>query len=410
MVEPSNPFVSYRDRLDSYAQALTRGWSDHQFVDLVGRLDRQVAEVAGHGFRVTPTTAQPALARALGLGGPLLVKDETGNVGGSHKSRHLFGVALHHAVAATAGEGELAIASCGNAALSAAVVARAIDRPLRVFIPTWADSAVVDELRGLGAIISVEERRPGEVGDPTYLRFLEAVAAGATPFSVQGTVTPATIDGGRTIGWELADQLAASGVRGPVRVFIQVGGGALAAACWRGLTEGLGSDRRIVPILHAVQTEACAPLPRAWDLLTRTEVAGHDWPERAAALAADVAARRRLTDRMRSDPDAYMFEWEPVGSSAASGILDDRTYDWMPIIEGMLASGGYPVVASEDQVNQAHLAAHATTAIDVEPTGTAGLAGMLAAGPPTASALVALFTGVTRHPGGGGEPTDPRSS
>ena len=70
MVEPSNPFVSYRDRLDSYAQALTRGWSDHQFVDLVGRLDRQVAEVAGHGFRVTPTTAQPALARALGLGLP----------------------------------------------------------------------------------------------------------------------------------------------------------------------------------------------------------------------------------------------------------------------------------------------------------------------------------------------------
>ena len=41
----------------------------------------------------------------------------------------------------------LAIASCGNAALAAAVVARAADRRLRVFIPPDADPAVVARLR-----------------------------------------------------------------------------------------------------------------------------------------------------------------------------------------------------------------------------------------------------------------------
>ncbi|NIR37703.1 MAG: hypothetical protein GWN79_06755, partial [Actinobacteria bacterium] len=77
----------------------------------------------------------------------------------------------------------LAIASCGNAALAAAVVARAEQRDLRVFIPTWADEAVVEDLERLDARIEVCERREGESGDPTYLRFLEAVDDGATPFS-----------------------------------------------------------------------------------------------------------------------------------------------------------------------------------------------------------------------------------
>ena len=124
MPKPVNPFVLYRKRLDSYRTAIATGWSDEQFIDLVDRLDQEVAEIEGHGFVLTPFTEETSLAEAIGLQGRLFVKDDTNNVSGSHKARHLFGVMLHLALAHE-GPGELAIASCGNAALAAAVVARA---------------------------------------------------------------------------------------------------------------------------------------------------------------------------------------------------------------------------------------------------------------------------------------------
>jgi threonine synthase len=61
----------------------------------------------------------------------------------------------------------------------------------------------------------------------------------------------------------------------------------------------------------------------------------------------------------------------------ATGILDDETYDWRAVVEGMLATGGSPLVVSEDSLTQAHRLAVARTAIPVDPTGSSGLAGLL---------------------------------
>jgi len=128
--DSANPFIRYRWLLESYRNAIGRGWSDADFVSLVTRLDKAVSEVAGKGFEMTPLSREPALAAATSLPTDLLwVKDETQNVGGSHKARHLFGVLLHMAVEDQT-EGDLAIASCGNAAVAAAVVAQAAGRPL----------------------------------------------------------------------------------------------------------------------------------------------------------------------------------------------------------------------------------------------------------------------------------------
>ena len=54
----------------------------------------------GHGFRATPFFRSPDLSDALGFDGDggVWVKDETGNVSGSHKGRHLMGVLIHLAV------------------------------------------------------------------------------------------------------------------------------------------------------------------------------------------------------------------------------------------------------------------------------------------------------------------------
>ncbi len=62
--------------------------------------------------------------------------------------------------------------------------------------------------------------------------------------------------------------------------------------------------------------------------------------------------------------------------SAAEGILDDETYDWIADVEAMQNSGGEPIVATEYEILEAHeLATQA--GFDVSVTGSAGLAGLL---------------------------------
>ncbi len=389
-----HPFIVYRARLDVYERAMAAGWSDERFVELVERLDAHVADVDGHGFAVTPLTDERALSEALGLDRRLLVKDETGNVSGSHKARHLFGTMLTLAVDG-ARDDDLAIASCGNAALAAAVVARAENRRLRVFIPTWADPVVVGSLERLGADITTCERRTGEVGDPAFLRFTEAVEAGAQPFSVQGPSTPSALDGGRTIGWELADQLADLGVAGPTRVFVQVGGGALAACTFSGILQGAAPS--LDPRFHAVQGEACAPLHRAWRSLG-DELVGAGVPDRQ--LAAQMSPADAVAAG-RADPDRHMWAWEEVGTSVATGILDDVTYDWLSVVGPMAATRGWPVVVPERDLVEAHRLANTHTDIRVDDTGSAGLAGLgdseVLADLMADETIVVLFTGRERH-------------
>ncbi len=332
---------------------------------------------------MTPCAEQPALAAAVGHDGPLWVKDETGNVSGSHKARHLFGLAVQLAVLDRAGRGEnddtpLAIASCGNAALGAAVVAAAARRRLRVFVPPVAAPSVIDRLTELGADLVICERRDGEVGDPCYLRFREAVADGAVPFGCQGTDNGLTIDGGRTLGFELGEQIGAAGLD---RLYVQVGGGALATSVTDGVAVAASSgplDRE--PALHPVQTEGCHPLALAHGRVV--ERFGGD---------VDAASRHR---------SQVMVPWPSEPTSIAGGILDDETYDWQAVVRRTLSTEGEPVVVSEADVERANQLATDHTDIPADHTGTAGLAGLvrdLADGADRAGPSIAvLFTGRRR--------------
>ena len=73
-----------------------------------------------------------------------------------------------------------------------------------------------------------------------------------------------------------------------------------------------------------------------------------------------------------------MWPWEQEPHSVAHGILDDETYDWLAVVEGMLATGGSPLVVGEQTLAHANALAREATGIDVDPTGSAGLAGLLA--------------------------------
>jgi threonine synthase len=95
-----------------------------------------------------------------------------------------------------------------------------------------------------------------------------------------------------------------------------------------------------------------------------------------------------------------MYPWEEEPRSVAHGILDDETYDWLAVVQGMLATGGRPLVVDEEALEDANALADETTGAAVEHTGSAGLAGLLAlraTGDVADDERVAvLFTGAVR--------------
>ncbi len=395
-----SPFVEFRSDLDVHRRALEAGLSDQQYVDLVGELDVKVESVAGTGFRTTPlvrlelppepaTTTTPATS-----GRAVWAKVETANVAGSHKARHLFGLLLFDEIAHRtswlgAGRPTLAIASCGNAALAAAVVARAVDRSLDVFVPVDADPLIVARLDELGASVVSCERRPGELGDPCVARLEDAVSHGAQPFTVQGTTCPDAFDGGRTLGLELARQLSAVAID-EFDLYLQIGGGAMAVATMDGLVRARGTGVAVSPRLHPVQAEVAHPYVAAW---RRIE------PE---LRAVDRAAWSSIID----DADV-MTPWPVPPVSVASGILDDITYDWRPLMQHQVRSGGWPVLVSEEQFKRAASVAASVVSPPPDATGAAGLAGALFDDETATSMLdaaVVVLSGVDRAYEASGRP------
>ncbi|MSO59754.1 MAG: PLP-dependent lyase/thiolase [Ilumatobacteraceae bacterium] len=378
-VADSNPFLSFRKHLTVDAFGARVGLAEQERINIISATNKQIEQICGTGFISTPITRQDRLSDALGFSalGGVWVKDETHNVAGSQKARHLFSTLLYllmseHASrvpwASQAQRPGLAIASCGNAAIAAATLARAVQWPITVFVPESASHTVLATLQSLGATVQECRRQQDDApGDPCIHRFREAVAGGAIPFSVQGTENAWCLDGGRTIGWEIATDLDFV----LDRIYVQVGGGAF-ASCVGSAFKTSG----IHPRLHAVQTSGCAPLSRAWDVAIEN------------GSARDAGARWH----------ECMWPWEQEPSSLADGILDDETYDWISVLNAMADTGGHPIVAAESDVVRAHEMAHEYTDIDVSPTGAAGLAGLIQNRSLLADneRVALIFSGVTR--------------
>ncbi len=388
-----NPFLRYRRLSHVYHAARVHGLTGHECVELVERLDREIARVEGKGFRETPFESKTALAEAVGAG-QLWVKNESVNVAGTHKARHLMAVLIWlrtlerlHPEGGTDSE-ILAASSCGNAAVAAAVLASAAGRPLQVLVPEGVPQAASERIQRLGAVLVTCARREGEAGDPCYLQLQRSLSAGAVPFTCQGSENGLIADGGLTLPWEIVSALRREGGQLD-RLFVQVGGGALAAACAQGLREAvdLGVLARL-PKLHAVQTAGAYPLWRAWRRVVAHLIGGLPpgdepaAPEVAAgwAEAAAAASPRQIRQALRhaaSHRSEFMWPWEEEPHSAASSILDDETYDWLRVVEAMLESGGYPVVVSEERLFEAERLAASASGIAADASGAAGLAGCL---------------------------------
>jgi len=379
-----NPFIAFQRYLAWDAFAATLGLDFATRTNTIRELDNAVSLVAGTGFRTTPFERHDGLSSALSFNqdGGVWIKDETNNVAGSQKARHLFTELLHLIVTEQVGRAPwrsvaqrpaLAIASCGNAAIAASTLARAVDWPIRVFVPEHADTATLNILQSLQAdIVRCARRVNDPTGDPCVVKFREAIEQGDIPFGVQGPENAWCLDGGRTIGWEMA--VVAEQLTGPMisRMFVQVGGGALVTSAAHGYFAG-GTKPRV----HAVQTQGCAPLARAFELAQQSggaRNAGSRWSQ-------------------------CMWPWETTPSSLADGILDDETYDWIGACNAIADSDGSPVVAPEKLIHESYQLAHRVTNINVSPTGAAGLAGLLAIRPEIADdeRVIVIFSGILRQ-------------
>eukprot|EP00747_Dinoflagellata_sp_TGD_P163442 gnl/TRDRNA2_/TRDRNA2_182116_c0_seq1.p1 gnl/TRDRNA2_/TRDRNA2_182116_c0~~gnl/TRDRNA2_/TRDRNA2_182116_c0_seq1.p1 ORF type:complete len:1044 (+),score=218.35 gnl/TRDRNA2_/TRDRNA2_182116_c0_seq1:21-3152(+) len=394
-----NPFVRFRRRLYLYRFARALGMSDADWVEMVNDLDARLQKV-DHGYSQTPLCWHETLG--------VWAKDETGQVGQSHKSRHFFLAMLYLQTLlrtnAPAGKGlrdrRLAVASCGNAAVGAATIAAAAEWPIDVFIPDDAMPEVVEKLKALGAVVNVCPKADNAKlgGDATVFACNDAVSKrGSIPFTLQNNGL--AVDGTCTLIWEAIEQLAKQGIHELGSVFVQIGGGTLASGILTGLRFSQRSgDIPSLPTFYCVQADGCAPLARCHQRLLH-EIHGNEAFSAAAPKPLSAKRRKLAIDSACAKRNKFMEVWENP-HSVAHGLLDDETYDWANICDGMLETGGMPVVVTDDVIKQACKDARSITkGLPMCHTGSVGLAGVRHVrekGSPPKEPILVVFSGMSR--------------
>jgi len=228
----------------------------------------------------TPLLPAPRLAAALGVG-ELLVKDESRNPTGSLKDRSS---ALAVEIAAHAGFTDVACASTGNAASSLAGACAAVGLTARIFVPAGTPAGKLAQLAAFGARVMVVE---GSYDDAYHL-CEEAVRAFGW-YDRNCAVNPYLMEGKKTCGLELAEQL---GDGGADWVCVSVGDGCTVAALAKGLA-GLSRPPRLL----AVQPAGAAPIVDAWERGTEEVVPR---PARTVADSVAVGAPRNAVKALRA--------------------------------------------------------------------------------------------------------------
>lgn len=270
----------------------------------------------GEGF--TPLHRLPALASSIGVR-ELLVKDEAPNPTGSFKAR---GLCLAVNLALVYGARTVALPSAGNAGGALAAYAARAGLEAHVFVPEDCPRAFVLEAQALGAHVTLV---PGFITDAA--RKLREVA-GRDWFDLSTLREPFRVEGKKTLGYELAEQLDWSL---PDVIVYPTGGGTGLVGMAKAFDE-LGAlgflDSPARPRLMSVQMEGCAPLPRAFESGAMDAAPWEDPNTLAAGLRvpAAVGDRWMLAEIRRSRGTALAVSEEEMLDdtlvlSKALGIL-----------------------------------------------------------------------------------------
>jgi threonine synthase len=205
---------------------------------------------------LTPLRSTPRLAEWTGFS-KLLIKDESVNPTGSFKAR---GLSAAVTAAVARGVTKLAIPTAGNAGGAMAAYAALAGVECHVFMPRDTPTAFQVEARSCGAHVELVD---GLISDCGKIVAERKEAEGW--FDVSTLKEPYRVEGKKTMGYELAEQL---NWQLPDVVIYPTGGGTGLIGMWKAFEEmerlgWIESGQR--PRMVSVQAQGCAPIVRAFD-------------------------------------------------------------------------------------------------------------------------------------------------
>jgi threonine synthase len=279
----------------------------------------------GEGF--TPLLRAARLGERLGLK-QLYIKDESQQPTQSFKAR---GMATAVSMALELGAKKLAVPSAGNAAGALAAYAARAGLEAHIFMPKDTPRANVIECEQTGAHVTLVDGLITDCGAEVGRR---KEAEGW--FDVSTLKEPYRVEGKKTLGYELAEQLD---WQLPDWVVYPTGGGTGLVGMWKAFEEmealGWIDSRR--PRMVSVQSSGCAPIVRAFE-----EGARH-------------------------------AEEFPNAETVASGLRVPKAIGDFLILDALRTSGGTAVAVSDEELLAAVREIGAAEGVFVAPEGAACL-------------------------------------
>ncbi len=208
------------------------------------------------GEVITPLIELDSSIKKLDINASVMVKDEGLLPTSSFKAR---GLALAVSMAKQLKLKHLAIPTNGNAGAALAAYASRAGMKSTVFCPDDTPEINIREIERLGAETFMVNGLINECGK-ILLEGKEEVGW----FDVSTLKEPYRIEGKKTMGLELAEQL---NWRLPDVIFYPTGGGTGLIGMWKAFSEllELGWIENKMPRMVAVQAEGCAPIYKAWN-------------------------------------------------------------------------------------------------------------------------------------------------
>ncbi|HEX7317136.1 MAG TPA: threonine synthase [Pyrinomonadaceae bacterium] len=234
----------------------------------------------GEGW--TPLLAAERLGSSLGLR-RLYIKDESRNPTQSFKAR---GMTAAVSMAKELGVKKLAVPSAGNAAGALAAYAARAGLEAHIFMPDDTPRANVVECEQTGAHVTLMKGLITDCGAEVGRRKEQEGW-----FDVSTLKEPYRVEGKKTLGYELAEQMS---WELPEVIVYPTGGGTGLVGMWKAFDEmeamgWIGSKR---PRMVSVQSTGCAPIIRAFEEGKRFA----DEFENAATVASGLRVPKAVGD------------------------------------------------------------------------------------------------------------------
>src|SRR6266478_6232840 len=265
----------------------------------------------------------------------VVVKEEGANPTGSFKAR---GLALAVTMAKHYGLKKLAVPSAGNAAGALAAYAAAAGIEANIFMPKDVPFANYVEAKMYGANVTLVDGLISDCG-----RMVAERKGREGWFDISTLKEPFRIEGKKTMGYELVEQL---GWEYPEAVFYPTGGGVGLIGMWKAFAEleelgWVAPGKR--PKMIAVQSAGCAPVTRAFE---QHEKVSEMW-ENAATFASGLRVPKPYGDYIMLE---ILKESGGVALAFSDEVILESLRDWAKNEGIFLSPEGAAATAAYDHL------------------------------------------------------------